>query len=831
AAAGTIRSRLRDLALTEAELAEVRTRLRWVEAEARREFEAMDFRLVFDEERGLLSVGYNPERAELDASTYDMLASECRLASFVGIAKGDLRTKHWGRLGRALTSTTGGAALLSWSGSMFEYLMPALVMRSPAGGLLATTKERIVARQIEYGTEHGIPWGVSESAFNARDRELNYQYGPFGVPGLGVVRGLADNLVISPYSTGLAAQFDPEAALANYRELERIGARGHYGFYEAIDFTSERLPRGDRFAVIHNYMAHHSGMTIVAIHNVLTGGLMRDWFHCEPMVRAAELLLHEARPRVAPVVHARTDELDPSRERHVRAITPPSDRKLEGPQLRKRAIAALSNGRLSLMATPSGATHLRWNGLAITRWHPDLTTDSSGSVIFVRDRAGGELHNPTEFPLFEGGSSATALFAEDSILFHRTEERVTSSVEHHISPEADAWVQTVTIRNLAHRDLDLDVTSAAELALGRRADDDAHPAFSKMFVRTELRNGALLATRKRRSSSDPEVWVAQFVTGSEEPHTHGPDAETPLGVETDGRKFIGRGRSFRNPAQVEAGAEPSGTTGYVMEPVLALRSRLVVPAGERGQLHIWTVVGRTEEEVLRLVDAHRSVGAYERLTTLAFTTSQGQLRHVGITPAEAAMFQNLAGALIYPDPAMRASAETLEGARSQADLWALGVSGDLPIMVVRIDDEEDIDLVRQAVRAFEYLRLHRIAVDLVLLAESGGYLAGLVRRLEGIAGSIQSRTGNPDSTGRVFVVRRDQADPRALDALFGAAAVVLVAKRGDLGDQLILTNQLPPRPAEFRTPPVPVEAPALPADVVEWRLAAPEGPGGPAREV
>ncbi|MDO5495087.1 MAG: glucoamylase family protein, partial [bacterium] len=821
AVAGTVRSRLRDLRLTEGEREAARTRLRWVEAEARREVEAMDFRLVFDDERELLSVGFNPDTEELDAATYDLLASECRLASFVGIAKGDLRTKHWGRLGRGLTAVEGRATLLSWSGSMFEYLMPALVMRSPAGGLLATTMERVVARQREYGEELGIPWGVSESGFNARDRELNYQYSPFGVPGLGIVRGLADNVVIAPYATGLAAQLDPEAALENYRALEEFGARGRYGYYEAVDFTPERLRRGERCAVVKNYMAHHSGMTIVAIHNVLTGGTMREWFHCEPMVRAAELLLHEAEPRVAPVVHARTDELDPARERKVRAVTPTTDRRFVGAALDRRTIGALSNGRLTLTATPVGGTHVRWNGVALTRWHPDLTTDSSGVALFIRDRASGAFHIPTEYPLFEGGATTTALFAEDSILFHRTENRVTTALEHHISPEADVWVQEVTVRNQGPATVDLEVTSAAELALARPGDDDAHPAFSKMFVRTEFRDGVLLATRRQRSSSDPEVWVAQFVTAAEEPGIVGPDPDAGVGVETDGRAFIGRGRSLRNPAQVIGRLEPSGTTGYVMEPVLSLTVPLAVPAAGRGGFHLWTAVAASEEDVLRLVDQHRSAGAFERLKALAFTTAQGQLRHLGITPNEAAMFQSLAGVVLYPDPAMRASAEVLESAGSQADLWALGISGDLPIVVVRIDDEEDIDLVRQAVRAFEYLRLHRIAADLVLLAERGGYLAGLQRRLEELAGSIQPRTGNPDSTGHVFVVRRDLAPVAALDALFGAAAVVLVAKRGDLSDQLVLSAAAERPNGPLRRPPVPAEVPEVSGEV-----ALPSGYGG-----
>lgn len=800
---GSVHSRLRDLALNPDEIAHLRMRLAWLEAEARREVEVMDFSFLIDTRRELLSIGYDTAAGELDESTYDMMASECRLASFVAIAKGDVPRRHWGRLGRGLTNAGGGATMLSWSGSMFEYLMPYLVMRAPARSMLSTTMERVVTRQQEYGAERHVPWGISESAFNARDRELNYQYSPFGVPGLGVVRGLANNLVVAPYATGLAAQIDPDGALANFGALRQIGAWGQYGPYEAVDFTSERVPRGERHAVVRNYMAHHSGMLLVAIHNVLTDGAMREWFHAEPMVRATELLLHEAAPRVAPRVHARTEELDPKRARKVRAVTAPIDRSMTDTELHRRQLAAFSNGTLSLTATASGATHLRWNGLSITRWSPDLTTDASGAALTVRTSTGTDL-TPTLYPSFGDTRSLSALFSEDAATFSRHGRTADVHVEHRVSPVADAYVQTLTVRNHSRSTLDVDVTSLSELALHRRGDDDAHPAFSKMFVYTYATDdGMLVATRRKRSSSDPDVWIAQFVTGPDEADAAGPTGPTLL--DSDGRSLIGRGRSMRNPAVLDPGAAPQGRMGYLMEPVTALRTHLEVPAEGKATAHVWTVVGRTEEEVLRLVDSHRARGTVERLRHLAWTTAQGQLRFLGITPSEAAQFQALAGAVTFPDPAMRAPAEALADAGSQRDLWALGISGDLPILAVRIDDEADIDLVRQTIRAFEYWRLRRIAVDVVFVAEArDGYIGELPRRLEELAAAIHQRTGNPDSTGRVFVVRSDQADPNALRALWGAAAVVLVARRGSLADQLRFSKPMadvaPPAPTLPRAP-------------------------------
>ena len=275
-------------------------RLRAVAENARSLATSTDFRFLYDQERQLLSIGYLPSDGQRDPNCYDLLASEARLASFFAIAKGDIPTKHWFRLGRITTMVAGGAALVSWSGSMFEYLMPSLVMRAPDKSLLAETNRLVVDRQIEYGAGKGIPWGISESAYNARNFEFIYQYSNFGVPGLGLKRGLSGSTVIAPYATGLAAMIDPASAVANYASLGRDGALGAFGYYEALDFTPERVPLGERYAIVRNYMAHHQGMTIVAIADALLGGEMRRRFHREPIIAGVELLLQERHRRRRP---------------------------------------------------------------------------------------------------------------------------------------------------------------------------------------------------------------------------------------------------------------------------------------------------------------------------------------------------------------------------------------------------------------------------------------------------------------------------------------------------------------------------------------------------
>ena len=349
--------------------------------------EAMEFGFLLDPQRRLLSIGYRAADGTLDPSCYDLLASEARLASFVAIAKGDVPSRHWFRLGRPVTPIGNGAALISWSGSMFEYLMPSLVMRAPAGSLLEQTSRLIVQRQMSYGAALGLPWGISESAYNARDLELTYQYSNFGVPGLGLKRGLSADAVVAPYATALAAMVEPERATRNFARLAALGALGRYGFYEALDYTRSRLPEGTTFAIVRAFMAHHQGMTIVAIANVLLHGIMRRRFHAEPKVQATELLLQERTPRDVSVAHPRAEEVRTAPR--LDDVDLPDVRRLRTANDATPQAHLLSNGRYAVMVTAAGSGYSRWRDLGVTRWREDVTRDDTGSYIFLRDVESG----------------------------------------------------------------------------------------------------------------------------------------------------------------------------------------------------------------------------------------------------------------------------------------------------------------------------------------------------------------------------------------------------------------------------------------------------------
>jgi cyclic beta-1,2-glucan synthetase len=813
AARGAIESHRRDLACSADAASALAARLEALGETARATALAMEFGFLLDHDRRLLSIGYRVAEESLDHSCYDLLASEARLASFMAIAKGDVPARHWFRLGRAVTPIAHGAALISWSGSMFEYLMPSLVIRAPAGSLIEQSSRLTVQRQIDYGATLGVPWGVSESAYNVRDREFTYQYSNFGVPGLGLKRGLGENIVITPYATALAAMVDPRAAARNFESLAAAGASGRYGFYEALDYTPIRLPEDKSVAIVRAFMAHHQGMTIVAIADALLDGAMRARFHTEPIVQATELLLQERVSR--DVMAARPWAAETKSAAKVRELAPPGGRRLATAHGATPATHLLSNGRYTVMLTAAGSGFSRWRGLAVTRWREDATCDDWGSYIFLRDVGSGNVWSAGFQPSGVEPDDYDVAFNEDRAEFRRRYGLLTTVMEVLVSAEDDAEVRRISISNSSSRARDIEVTSYAELVLAPQAADLAHPAFSKLFVETEYLPlaGAILATRRRRSPSEPEIWAAHIAVVDG-------DAVGKPEVETDRARFLGRGNSPRTAAAVADGRSLSNTVGTVLDPIFALRRRVQIAPGATARIAFWTVVAPSRQALLDLIDKHRDATAFERATTLAWTQAQVQLHHIGIDPGEAGLFQRLAGHLLYAAPTLRPSSDTiLRGAGAQSGLWHLGISGDLPILLLRIADAEHLDIARQLLQAHEYWRMKQFPVDLVILNErASSYVQDLQIALEALVRASQSRpqAGVEGPSGRIYVLRADLMSAETRGLLASVARVVLVGQRGRLSDQLdrVPSAKLPVRAVAKRAfarsqPQVPPPTPEL----------------------
>jgi len=757
-----------------------------IASEARTFALAMDFGFLLNPDRLLLSIGWSAAENRLDEGCYDLLASEARLASLFAIAKGDLPVKHWFRLGRSATAIGSASTLISWTGSMFEYLMPSLLMRAPDGSLLETSNRLAVQRQQDYAEQAGVPWGISESAYNARDREMTYQYSSFGVPGLGLKRGLSENLVIAPYATGLATMVDAVAALANFDRLEALGARGRYGFYEALDFTSGRLPTGSRFALVRTYMAHHQAMSLLAIANVLDGGRLRDAFHAEPMIRAVELLLQERPPRGVGTFTPRAEEVT------VAAF----DRPVEAGATRTYGMRTgttppvhlLSNGRYSVLLTSAGSGSSRWRGMAINRWREDPVVQGHGAWIYLKDRNTRLGWSATLAPMGGQPEHYAATFMEGRAEFHRRDGVLTTKTEVLISPEDDAEVRRVSVSNSGRKTHQIDITSCMELAMAAPETDIAHPAFARMFIETECLDGpVLVARRKPRGSQDQPIWVAHLAV------VEGKLAGA-MSWETDRGAFIGRGRTIADPLGFERPL--AGHLGTVLDPVLALRCPVLVPPGTSVRVAFWTIAADTREALTDAIDRNRDASAFDRAQLGSWTQAQIEQRFLRLDPSDAADFQRLAAHIVNPGTVHAPPPALVEAAAGpQSALWVHGISGDIPILLVRIEDPRDMKLVHDLLRAFEFLQTRYLSFDLVILNErKASYVQDLQLAIDDAVRAVRARPAPPGVRGEVFTLRADLMLEQQVAGLRSQARVEFRAQRGALRQQLQRPDSAAPIP-------------------------------------
>jgi len=757
---------------------------------------AMDFRVLYEAKRRLFAIGYDARSGTLDDSAYDLLASESRLASFIAIAKGDVGVEHWFHLGRSLTVADGGTALVSWSGTMFEYLMPLLVMPARPLSLLDQTCHAVVRRQIAYADSRGVPWGISESAYNVRDRHDTYQYRAFGVPGLALKRGLASDLVIAPYATALALAVDAHGALRNLAALERGEALGAYGFYDALDYTR---PDGDnRAALVRTYMAHHVGMTVVALDNALSvrptdsDGVWQRRFMSHAAVRATALLLDERIPRqYTPRPAQANTQVSSVAAAPASRITV---RYVDTPHTREPHVALLGGPGYSVLLTNAGGGYSRAKDVDVLRWRADATRDDTGQWIYVKDLTGDALWSATYQPICAAPASYRATFAVDRVTFARHDGGVETQTEIVVVASEQAEVRRVTLVNRSSVARELELTSYGEVVLCPAAADRAHPAFQKLFVETQyLQQGAVLASRRPRSPGDVWPWAVHVVSS-------GAERVGEVTCETDRARFLGRGRTTRSPAALDHDGPLSGTVGAVLDPIVALRVQVRVEPGRSAVVAFTTAVAPTRDAAVQLADRYRDTRAAERALTLARTEAEVELRDLDIAPTDLALYQELAGALIYPHEALRASsAERQAATGGQSALWAQGISGDWPIVLATIRVSTGLPSVRQLLVAHRYWRTKGIRSDLVILnTKAHSYAQELHDQLTAAAMS-SGDGGLLDQPGGVFVRRADALSATETALLRSVARIHVVCDGVGLGE-IVAANRLGHAARVARTP-------------------------------
>lgn len=754
---------------------------------------ATDFCPLFDETRKLFSIGYRVAESVLDKSYYDLLASEARQASFIAIAKGDVHHNHWFKLGRSMTLTKGKRSLVSWSGTMFEFLMPLLVMRNYEATLLDETYRSVVEVQRKYGVEHNVPWGVSESGFYAFDPQLNYQYKAFGVPGLGLKRGLIQDLVIAPYASFLALMVSPREALLNISRMEQMGFAGRYGLYEAADFTPERIPSGSPFMLIKSFMAHHQGMSFLALDNVLHDNIMPKRFHSEALIQATELLLQERLPESTPAIPQLEGE-------HV--VT---ECQVKGPDPEKNQFIimdsamspipvthSISNGQYSVMMTNAGSGFSRFKGVSLSRWREDVTQDTWGMYFYIQNLNSGDVWSATHHPCRNSGENYKVTYAPDSVEFSRRDGNITTRTEVVVSPEDQAEMRRISLTNHSKYDRTVEVTSYLEVVLATSSEDLAHPAFGNLFIQTEFEQETLLASRRPRSEKQARLWLMHTVA------TEGEKVGS-LQYETDRARFIGRGRSLAKPQALDANHPLSNTVGAVLDPMMSLRQRVKIAPGQTVRVSFSVGYAENREEITRIAEKYKDPLSVNRAFELAWTHSKMELRHLNLSAAQANEALSLGGHLLYLSPCRSDVAECIKNNhKGQSSLWPYTISGDLPIVLVQVKDSESLDLVRRLLTIHEYWRLKGLFADLVILNEDeSGYVQDFQDNLRDLIsmGHARDLLNQP---GGVFLLQKDHVQQEDVNLLCAVARMTFNGDGGSCSIQVRKKKKLMTRDAGHR---------------------------------
>lgn len=729
---------------------------------------AMDFQPLYDEESSTFFIGYNLDSDHLDQHHYDLLASEARLASYFAIAKRDVPVKHWFHLGRPISRTAGALTILSWNGSMFEYLMPTLLLPSEAGRLLGQSERAAVAVQQRYGEKLGLPWGVSESGFAARDDSHHYQYQAFGVPGLGLKNGLSKDYVVAPYASALALGIVPVAATSNLRRLDKLGLRDQYGFFEAADFTPERLPIDGSFSPVRSYMAHHQGMISAAIGNALNNNILIKRLGRDPRMRATELLLQERVPwEFPPEQPTETNDMTadltrvPTPALHGWAAQDPS-----GPQLH-----VLGNGNLAAWVSDAGDSALWWRGQALTRWTGDAIRRGGDSRIYLSERDSGAIWS---LGVDNSNRLLDTSYHAHKIDFQERREGLSTNLEIVIAPNDDVEIRRVTLSNESNRVRELDVTSYAEVVLAPAASHERHPAFSKLFIHSERldeQNALIFKRRSRRPDDRPPVLLHSILST---------DASVTLaGYETDRRCFLGRHGDLERP--LGAAQTLADSIGWTLDPIMALRAHVVLAPGAQVRIDFVTIVAGSREKVLAIAERFATGPVLDWATEDARRTAALEAQRLGLDSRTLAEAQALCRDLVFPrTPPVMLAPVSSTALPTQPHLWSMGLSGDLPIVLVRVVDKTYVSLLPSIIRAHRWWQRCGLQVDLVFLQDG---VSGYQEPIRDVLYSALRATNVPEGlggNGGVHLLATERIGALERRTLEATARVTLDAAAGSL---------------------------------------------------
>jgi len=752
----------------------------------------IDFTPLYDKKRNLFSVGYDVSEEKITNSYYDLLASEARLASYIAIVKRQIPKKHWFKLGRALSEINHYKALVSWTGTMFEYLMPPLIMKSFKNSLLEETYSTVVRAQMIYGQKRNTPWGTSESGYYAFDMNLNYQYRAFGVPDLGLKRGLMNDMVISPYSTILALPYAIDEAMKNIKRLIEDGVEGDYGFYEAIDYTPHRIPFNQNKAIIKSFMAHHQGMSFIALNNLLNENIMQKRFHSDAAIESASILLQEKIPVRKIITKEYKESIEPFTEKRKEPLKLAREFNELGDSIPVCHI--LTNGRFSTILTDGGSGYSIRERIQVTRWREDPLIRNYGSYIFLRNLNSNKTWSAFHDPLDSTPDGYKVKFSLDKAEFIRNEDNIDTKTEIVVATEDDVEIRKITLTNHGQKPVLIELTSYLEVVLAPKAADIAHPAFSNLFIRTQaiLEYDSIIASRRPRMEGEDTIWMLHKITVDGE-------KVGSLQYETNRGNFLGRGRNIWNPIALTKSLE--NTIGPVLDPIMSLRRCVKIEPGKTASVSFITGIAESRKKSIQLSQKYNDLNSIERAFQLASVRSQVETTYLNLSLEELEVYQEMISQIIFLSPNRRKDSEIIsKNVKGQSGLWAYGISGDLPIILVSIRKAEEAQILKEVLKAHEYMKLKGLSVDLVILNEDeSNYFEPLQELLRDL---VFSKYGNHvmDRPGGVFIRNVNQMPKEDRILLYTVARIILRGDKGLIKSQIRIdtNNKNVPNQKAFR---------------------------------
>lgn len=782
----------------------------------------MNFSMLYQEDRGLFSIGYNLEEDSLGNSYYDLLASESRTASFLSIARNEVDTSHWFKLGRAMTNAFRGKSLVSWSGTMFEYFMPNLLMKSYKGTLLDLTYKSVIKAQIAFGRKKKVPWGISESAYYQFDIGENYQYKAFGIPGIGLKRGLEDEIVVSPYSTLMVLPWAKDRCIENLKLLESEGALGRYGFIESIDFTPNRINKilseevildnqtdevvedkqinkqvkilddydayeekhieGKKRKIrsggrqVRCYMVHHLGMSFLSLDNILNDNILQRRFHNIPEVKATEILLKEKAPEY--ITFER--DIEVLHERKKLETEDFVKRVYKGALRDNPEVLLLSNGTFSSMITLTGSGYSKRGEELLYRWKGDTTSDSSGLFFYIKNLNSNDYWSATYEPCKSEGEDYTVEFSIDKGEFSKREGSIESKMEIVVSPEDNLDIRKITLRNIGSKGRSIEITSYMEITLASFEGDSAHPSFSNLFIETEYddESSTLLGKRRSRVPSGKVPYIFhKAVTTS--------NLEGLISYETSRINFIGRNRNLKSPEALDNDNSLKNTVGIVLDPIMSIRGGIRLEANEEKVIYFITGIADDREEAIRISNDYSNIKRLESAFSMYNKSMQVQLRNLGIKSSQANIYQSLASYILFLNDGRRDREEYIRNIdKHQKDLWAYGISGDIKIAMLVVNDENDIDIIRSTIKMHNYFISKGLKVDLIIYNEEElSYEQPLQKDILQLVNTL-SDGDILNKPGGVFIHNKSSMSEEIRDFLIGISSLYINSEKGTILTQM-----------------------------------------------